>query len=161
MESLEAMGLLDVRKAHPLSLPKGDRARVVIAAILAMQPEIIIFDEPTTGQDYRGAKYILDVSRQLHQMGKTVIVITHHLYLMPEYAERVIVMGKGTILLDAPIREAYHQTDLLRSTFLTPPQAVLLAQYLGGQDGRDYALLTPEEVAGCFAGGAAEKGRAL
>ena len=89
-------------------------ARVVIAAILAMKPEIIIFDEPTTGQDYRGAKYILDVSRQLHLMGKTVIVITHHLYLMPEYAERVIVMGKGTILLDAPIREAYHAVDTLK-----------------------------------------------
>ena len=160
VESLEAMGLLKVRDAHPLSLPKGDRARVVVAAILAMRPEIIIFDEPTTGQDYRGAKYILDVSRQLHQMGKTVLVITHHLYLMPEYAERVVVMGKGTILLDAPIREAYHQTDLLRSTFLSPPQAVLLAQHLGREDGRDYALLTPEEVAGCLAGGAEGKGRA-
>ena len=150
IESLEAMGLLEVRDAHPLSLPKGDRARVVIAAILAMKPEIIIFDEPTTGQDYRGAKYILDVSRQLHQMGKTVIVITHHLYLMPEYAERVIVMGKGTILLDAPIREAYHEVDLLKSTFLSPPQAVLLSQHLARQVGVEYRLLTPEEVAGCF-----------
>ena len=160
VESLEAMGLQNVRDAHPLSLPKGDRARVVVAAILAMRPEIIIFDEPTTGQDYQGAKYILDVSRQLHQMGKTVLVITHHLYLMPEYAERVLVMGKGTILLDAPIREAYHEADLLRSTFLSPPQAVLLAQHLGREDGRDYALLTPEEVAGCLAGGAEGKGRA-
>ena len=151
VESLEAMGLLEVRDAHPLSLPKGDRARIVIAAILAMKPEVIIFDEPTTGQDYRGAKYILDVSRQLHQMGKTVVVITHHLYLMPEYAERVIVMGKGTILLDAPIREAYHQTDLLRSTFLSPPQAVLLAQHLARQGGGDYRLLTPAEVAACLA----------
>jgi energy-coupling factor transport system ATP-binding protein len=155
VESLKSMGLLDVRDRHPLSLPKGDRARIVIAAILAMQPEIIIFDEPTTGQDYRGAKYILDVSRQLHQMGKTVIVITHHLYLMPDYAERVIVMGKGTILLDAPIREAYHQTELLRSTYLTPPQAVLLAQHLGQQIGHEMRLLTPEEVAGCMDGGSA------
>jgi energy-coupling factor transporter ATP-binding protein EcfA2 len=150
VESLEAMGLLEMRDVHPLSLPKGDRARVVIAAILAMKPEIIIFDEPTTGQDYRGAKYILDVSQQLHQVGRTVIVITHHLYLMPEYAERVIVMGKGTILLDAPIREAYHEVDLLKSTFLTPPQAVLLSQHLAHQVGVEYKFLTPEEVAGCF-----------
>jgi energy-coupling factor transport system ATP-binding protein len=125
----------------------------VIAAILAMKPEIIIFDEPTTGQDYQGAEYILEVSKQLHDMGKTVIVITHHLYLMPDYAERVIVMGKGTILLDAPIREAYHQTELLRSTFLNPPQAVLLAQHLNGGDGRNNKLLTPEEVASCFVAG--------
>jgi energy-coupling factor transport system ATP-binding protein len=158
VESLTAMGLLDHRATHPLALPKGDRARIVIAAILAMKPEIIIFDEPTTGQDYRGARYILDISRQLHRLGKTVIVITHHLYLMPDYAERVIVMGKGTVLLDAPIREAYHQIDLLRSTYLTPPQAVLLAQQLGRDAGQPFPLLTPQEVAGCFsavrAGGA-------
>ncbi|MGQ9492466.1 MAG: ABC transporter ATP-binding protein [Anaerolineae bacterium] len=158
VESLEAMGLLLVRDAHPLSLPKGDRARVVIAAILAMGSEIIIFDEPTTGQDFRGAHFILDVSRKLHQMGKTVIVITHHLYLMPEYAERVIVMGRGTILLDASIREAYHQVELLRSTFLSSPQAVLLAQQLGREDGRDYKLLTPREVADCFICSANERG---
>ncbi len=149
-ESLEAMGLLEDAERHPLALPKGDRARVVIAAILAMQPEIVIFDEPTTGQDYRGAKYILEISRKLHDLGKTIIVITHHLYLMPEYAERVIVMGKGTILLDAPIRRAYHEIELLNSTYLTPPQAVLLAQALG--DGQTYPLLTPLEVAACVTG---------
>ncbi|MBN1247190.1 MAG: ATP-binding cassette domain-containing protein [Anaerolineae bacterium] len=149
-ESLAAMGLLDVRDRHPLALPRGDRARVVIAAILAMKPEIIIFDEPTTGQDYRGARTILEISKRLHEMGKTVIVITHHLYLMPNYAERVIVMGKGTILLDAPIRHAFHERELLASTYLTPPQAVLLAQALAEAAGTPYPLLTPEEVAACF-----------
>ncbi len=149
-KSLEAMGLLKHRHAHPLSLPKGDRARIVIAAILAMEPDIIIFDEPTTGQDYRGSLAILDVSRQLHQMGKTVIVITHHLYLMPDYAQRAIVMGKGTILLDAPLRQAYHKIDLLESTYLTPPQAVFLGQKLSQLSGQDYPLLTPFELANCF-----------
>jgi energy-coupling factor transport system ATP-binding protein len=125
-----------------------------------MQPDIIILDEPTTGQDYRGAKAILEVSRQLHQMGKTVIVITHHLYLMPEYAERVIVMGKGTVLLDAPLRQAYHQTDLLESTFLTPPQAVLLAQQLSQQVNRTYPVLTPQELSDCFQPSISEPGDA-
>lgn len=149
-ESLQSMGLEDVRDMHPLSLPKGDRARLVIAAILAMQPEIIIFDEPTTGQDYQGAKYILEISKKLHEMGKTVIVITHHLYLMPDYADRVIVMGKGTILQDADIRVAYHQTDLLRSTFLTAPQSVRLAQSLKEEFPNYPPLLTPEEIAASF-----------
>jgi len=149
-ESMEAMGLMDVKDMHPLALPKGDRARVVISAILAMKPEIIIFDEPTTGQDYKGARYILDISRQLHQLGKTVIVITHHLYLMPEYAERVIVMGKGTILLDAPIRRAFHETEILQSTYLTPPQAVLLSRELERLNGNKYPMLTPKELADCF-----------
>lgn len=159
-ESLTSMGLLEERDRHPLALPKGNRARVVIAAILAMKPEIIIFDEPTTGQDYKGAKYILEISRQLHEQGKTVLVITHHLYLMPEYAERVIVMGKGTKLLDAPIRQAYHELDVLASTYLTPPQAVLLARSLSDEEDSAYPLLTPREVAACvtgqpFAGGEA------
>ncbi len=141
--SLQALGLLAERARHPLALPRGDRARVIIAAILAMQPEVIILDEPTTGQDDRGARRILDISRALHAQGKTIIVITHHLYLMPDYAERVIVLGQGVKLLDAPIREAYHATALLRSTYLTPPQAVLLGQALDPAA----QLLTPQEVA--------------
>ncbi|MGK7940483.1 MAG: ABC transporter ATP-binding protein [Crocosphaera sp.] len=149
-QTLEEMGLLHHRNDHPLSLPKGDRARIIIAAILAMEPDIIIFDEPTTGQDYKGSRAILEVSRQLHKMGKTIIVITHHLYLMPDYAERVIIMGKGTLLLDAPIREAYHQTDLLKSTYLTPPQAVLLSQSVSQLNNENYPLLTPNELAECF-----------
>ncbi len=148
---LRQLGLAAQRTAHPLSLPRGDRARLVIAAVLAMEPEIIILDEPTTGQDYRGVKYILELSRELHQRGKTIIVITHHLYLMPEYAERVIVLGKGTILLDAPLRRAYHAKELLRRTYLTPPQAVLLAQELAPPAGGSAPLrVTPEEVAACF-----------
>ncbi len=146
-ESLRAMGLLSARRLHPLSLPKGDRARVVVAAVLAMQPEALIFDEPTTGQDYRGARYILDLTRSLHQAGKTVVVITHHLYLMPDYAERVVVMGSGTVLLDAPIRTAFHSIEVLRRTFLAPPQAVLLARELDAQLKRGPQLLTPQEIA--------------
>lgn len=148
--SLKAMNLWEQRHAHPLSLPKGERGRIVIAALLAMNPEVIIFDEPTTGQDYQGASSILEVSRRLHQMGKTVIVITHHLYLMPEYADRTIVMGKGTILLDAPLRQAYHQTDLLESTYLTPTQSVVLSQQLSKICDRNYPLITPTELANCF-----------
>ena len=147
---IAAMGLAEMHDMHPLALPKGDRARIVMAAILAMEPEMVIFDEPTTGQDYRGAKAILDISKNLHQQGKTVVVITHHLYLMPGYAERVIVMGKGTILLDASIRQAFHANETLAQTYLTPPQAVLLAQHLGRLQGEDYPLLTPAKLADCF-----------
>jgi energy-coupling factor transporter ATP-binding protein EcfA2 len=147
LESLEAMGLLDVQDRHPLSLPKGDRARVVIAAILAMKPEIIIFDEPTTGQDFGGAQSILNISRDLHKAGKTVIVITHHLYLMPEYAERVVVMGKGTLLLDKDLRTAFHSKSILQSTFLTAPQAVSLSRELSILNDTFPPLLTPKEIA--------------
>jgi len=148
--SLAMMELLDVRDRHPLSLPRGERARVVIAAILALEPEIVIFDEPTTGQDYQGARTILELTKQLHDAGKTVIVITHHLYLMAEYAERVVVMGKGTLLRDAPIRVAFHEADLLASTYLAPPQAVQLAQAMTEATGTPLPCLTPQEVAGAL-----------
>jgi energy-coupling factor transport system ATP-binding protein len=148
VESLAAMGLLDRRQAHPLALPRGDRARVVIAAVLAMDPQILIFDEPTTGQDARGARAILEITRTLHATGKTVIVVTHHLYLMAEYARRMVLLSGGTRRLDAPLRQAYHEVDLLRRSDLEPPQAVLLARALC--PGR--ALVTPEEVAACIAG---------
>lgn len=143
---LTALGLEGVADRHPLSLPKGDRARVIIAAMLSLDPEVIVLDEPTTGQDYAGARAILELSRTLHRQGKTIIVITHQLYLMPEYAERVIVMGEGRVLLDAPLRQAFHTLEVLRETRLTPPQAVLLGQALCPAA----MLLTPEEVARCL-----------
>jgi energy-coupling factor transport system ATP-binding protein len=83
-------------------------------------------------------------------MGKTVIVITHHLYLMPGYAQRIIIMGQGTILLDAPIREAYYEIDLLKSTYLTPPQVVFLGKNLSQFWGHNYRVLTPIELSNCF-----------
>lgn len=145
-ETLEALDLTAQRHTHPFALSKGDRARVVVAAILVMDPEILIFDEPTTGQDYRGAQAILEITRQLHARGKTLIVITHHLYLMPDYARRAIVMGSGKILFDDSLREVYHNVPVLEATFLKPTQAVLLAKASHPQN----RALTPAELAGTF-----------
>jgi energy-coupling factor transport system ATP-binding protein len=150
VKSLESMGLLHTRKAHPLSLPRGHRARVIIAAVLAMHPDTIIFDEPTIGQDDAGARRILDMTRLLHEQGKTILVVTHHLHLMPPYARRVVVMGEGSVLLDAPLRTAYHDVETLSRTHLAPPQAVLLAKELERLTGRRAPLLTPEELAACL-----------
>ncbi len=156
--SLTTMGLLDARQAHPLALPRGDRARVVIAAVLAMDPDVIVLDEPTTGQDDRGARAILDVTRRLHSAGKTILVVTHHLHLMPEVAERMLVLTGGRVTLDAPLRQAYHSLDALRASFLEPPQAVHLARRLAEVTGRDLPLVTPAEVAGCLMGSAVGDG---
>jgi len=145
-DSLATLDLLEQRDLHPLSLPRSDRVRVVVAAALALQPEAIVFDEPTTAQDYRGAKVILELSRTLHALGKTVVVITHQLYLMPSYAERMIVLGGGKIVLDAPLRQAFHALETLRTASLVPPQAVLLSRVLDPEA----LLVTPDEVAACF-----------
>jgi energy-coupling factor transport system ATP-binding protein len=145
-EALATLDLTRYRLKHPFALSKGDRARVVVAAILVMEPEILIFDEPTTGQDDWGARAILELTKRLHARGKTIIVITHHLGLMPGFARRALVMGGGRILLDAPIRDAYHDDAILEKTFLKVTQIVALARAARPEN---YAL-TPTELAGSF-----------
>jgi len=145
--ALERMHLVDVVDRYPLTLSKGDRSRVVIAAVLAMDPEILIFDEPTTGQDYRGARAILDLIRELHQNGTTIIVITHHLFLLPGYVERLVILGEGKVLHDGPIRDALYADDLLERTHLRTPQLVRLAKDVGNGAFRP---LLPQELAPGF-----------
>jgi energy-coupling factor transport system ATP-binding protein len=147
---LAAMDLTRQRDLHPFALSKGDRGRVVLAATLIREPEILIFDEPTTGQDYQGAMHILELTRQLHTAGKTVIVITHHLYLLPGFVERVLVLGQGRVLLDAPLGEAYYRSELLAATHLKAPQIVELAQAIAAQEGQSCRALSVEELAACF-----------
>jgi len=144
------MDLTHLRDQHPLSLPKGDRARVVIGAVLALNPDVLIFDEPTIGQDFVGSKNILDIAKRLHQAEKTIIVVTHHLYLMPDYADRVIVMGQGVVLLDTDIRTAFHEVDILNKSFIHPPQAVDLSKELQKRNSQFPPLLTPEEFNDTF-----------
>jgi energy-coupling factor transporter ATP-binding protein EcfA2 len=154
---LVAMGLTARRDLHPFALSKGDRSRVVIAAVLVREPEILIFDEPTTGQDYQGALRILELTRRLHAAGKTVIVITHHLHLLPGFAERVLVLGQGRVLLDASLAEAYYRPEVLAATDLRAPQISELAQVIATREGQDCRALSVEEFAACFTVGG-EKG---
>ncbi len=145
-DALETLDLARHRRMHPFALSKGDRARVVVAAILVMEPEVLIFDEPTTGQDDWGSRAILDLTKKLHARGKTIVVITHHLGMMPGFARRALVMGGGRILLDAPIRDAYHDGAILEKTFLRITQVVALARAAHPDN---YAL-TPAEFAASF-----------
>lgn len=122
--ALAAMDLEQFRDEHPLALSKGDRERVAVAAVLAMEPEVIIFDEPTTGQDKIGAQHIIETIDRLHKQGRTIIIITHHLYLLPGYVDRVVLIGDGKILRDAPLRDVFNDVQVLRETYLSPPQIV-------------------------------------
>ena len=144
---LEQVGLEDAIDRHPFSLPKGDRAKVVIAAVLALQPEAIVFDEPTVGQDYAGAKKILELTKSLHQSGKTVIVITHHLNLMREYAQRMVVLNEGVVALDGSLRDVLAATETLQGLGLEPPETVLLMEAVNkNKEWRDYPII-PGELA--------------
>ena len=129
-DALKLVDLEDKRKEFPPSLPKGDRAKVVIASALALDPEIIILDEPTTGQDYKGCHQIMQIAQMLHSQGRTVVFVTHHMALVAEYAKRVIVLHGGKVLLDDVTEGVFDKPEVVRQAFIIPPQITKLGQML-------------------------------
>jgi len=131
-ESLAAVGLMGREEEDPFSLTKGERQRVAVASVLAGRPEVLIFDEPTTGLDDRESRAMMALIEQLSRRGHTVIVVTHAMWLAAEYAHRVVVMHEGRVVLDAPTRRAFAETQTLRRAAIIPPQVVRLSRLLGG-----------------------------
>jgi len=130
IEALGAVGMLHLQASMPRDLSKGQRQRLAVAAVLSMHPEVLIVDEPTTGQDYRDGVDMLSLVQRLNQAGHTVLFITHDMPMVARFAQRVIVFRDGQILLDGTTREVFGQADVLRTTFLAPPQITSLAQAL-------------------------------
>ena len=147
-QALQLVGLEDKRKEFPPALSKGDRAKTVIASALALNPEIIILDEPTTGQDYRGCHQVMQIANSLHEQGKTVVFVTHHMALVAEYARRVIVMSGGKILLDGPTSSIFNQPEVVRQAYIIPPQITELGQQLPEGLGLPRTPLSIKELAG-------------
>jgi energy-coupling factor transport system ATP-binding protein len=143
--ALKAVGLEKFRKTYPFSLSMGDRRRLTVAAVLAMGPEVLILDEPTTGQDYAGRYEIAELGKQLNQNGKTIIMITHDMELVAKYATRTIVFGKGEILLDDLTHNVFAKPEVLASTYLKPTQITMLAQRLD-KYGLNRGILTLEDM---------------
>jgi energy-coupling factor transport system ATP-binding protein len=127
-EELEITHLLD---KNPFLLSMGEKQRIAVASVLAMQPSILILDEPTTGQDFKRAKEIMDLAVRLHDTGQTILVITHDMNLAAQYCERVVIMAGGKIILDAPVREAFQNHTALSASSLHPPQVTTLGRALG------------------------------
>ena len=128
--ALAATGLEEFREAYPFNLSFGDRRKLSVAAVVSMEPQVLIFDEPTTGQDFKGRRDLADIARRLNEMGRTVLMVTHDMDLIAEYTHRLIVMGNGRVLLDGPTAEVFQQVETLAETFITPPQVTQLAQAL-------------------------------
>jgi energy-coupling factor transport system ATP-binding protein len=127
-EAAERVGLTAYLTENPLFLSKGQRQRVAFASLLAMGPEVLVLDEPTTGQDYREGIEIMEMVRELHQAGHTVIFVTHDMELVAQYAKRVIVLARGRILADDICRNVFYQPEILQATNLFPPQIARLVQ---------------------------------
>lgn len=107
--ALKMTGISDLRERAPHELSGGQQQRVAIASVLAMQPEIIVFDEPTSFLDPLGAQQIFEVISHLNkQLGITVILVEHRLDLAAKYASHVLIMDEGKIVLDGEPREIFN-----------------------------------------------------
>lgn len=122
LETLESVGLSDKTEEFPPALSKGDRAKVVVASVIVMRANIIILDEPTSGQDYKGCYQIMEIAKRLNGEGHTVIFVTHHMPLVSEFSERTIVMSRKHVLLDGPSHDVFEHVALLETTNIRPPQ---------------------------------------
>lgn len=146
-EVLERVDMARFADRHPFTLGKGQRQRLAVASVLALEPEVLVIDEPTTGQDHVGAQAMLELIRDLNSSGHAVVMITHDMTLVAEYARRVLLFGNGRLLADTVPRELFGSSDLLERGSLIPPQATLLAQKLGAPE----TVITPDEYLELFA----------
>ncbi len=143
-ETLAVVGLTGLEKQDPFTLTKGQRQQVAVAAVLANRPDILVFDEPTTGLDYQELRRLMELVNKLNQAGHTIIMVTHCMWIAAEYARRVVIMDKGQIVLDGPTREIFTQADKLQACQLALPPVTLLAQQLGK------TVLSVAEFRECF-----------
>jgi energy-coupling factor transporter ATP-binding protein EcfA2 len=142
-EALERVDLADLADEDPLFLGKGQKQRLAVAAVLAMRPEVIIVDEPTTGQDYRMVSSIMALLNELHKAGGTVLIITHDMTLVANYCQTVTVLRDGRTVFAGTSRELFSSPELLDAAQLRAPQAITLSCELR-KERPDFPLLLNE-----------------
>jgi energy-coupling factor transporter ATP-binding protein EcfA2 len=144
-ETLEAVNLARYADEDPLFLSKGQRQRLAVAAVLAMGPELLVVDEPTTGQDFRSVQAIMQLLVSLQQQGKTIVIITHDMSLVAEYCQRVLTFRDGRIVFTGTPRELFQNHDILNRTGLHQPTSAALSTHLREQHPELPFLLTIQE----------------
>lgn len=120
----------EYRKSNPLDIPYSIRKFVSIAAILAVEPEHIILDEPTAGQDVKGIRILTELLDELRDRGITVITITHDMEFVANNFERVIVMANKKIIEDGNVRDIFWDDQVLKESHIKRPQIGELAYNL-------------------------------
>lgn len=130
-DALALTELSDKSGINPYDLSPTWRKMVAIASVIAMDTQIVIFDEPTTGQDAASVARIAQVISELRKRGKTVIAITHDIDFCAENFERIIVMSQGKVLLDGRANDVLGEEEILASTYVDPPQLTRLGKRLG------------------------------
>lgn len=131
-KALEALKLVGLKEKYyrrsPFELSGGQKRRVAIAGVLAMNPKILILDEPTAGLDPKGRDEILEQIRKLHKVGNmTVILVSHSMEDMAEYTDRILVMNQGRLLFDGTPMEVFSHYVELEKIGLAAPQVTYVA----------------------------------
>ena len=148
--SLQTVGLDFDSFAYrsPFSLSSGEQRRVAMAGVLALEPEILILDEPTAGLDFDGVSRVKKMLLALKEKGVTVILISHNLDLVAALAERVIFLKQGKVLYDGPKTNFFKQVEKLKEEGMRAPETVELFHSLisAGFQVRDYIYETEEII---------------
>ena len=131
LETLKVCGLYEFRNWPISALSFGQKKRVTIASVLVMNPEIILLDEPTAGQDKKHYTEIMAFLNQLNKAGHTIIMITHDMQLMLEYSDRSIAISDGEIIADCTPVDLFSQVDILDRANLKKTSLFDLADKLG------------------------------
>lgn len=132
-KSMEMVGLdyETYKEKSPFDLSGGQKRRVAIAGVIAMEPKVLILDEPTAGLDPKGREDILAQIRILHkEYGMTIIMVSHSMEDVAKIADRVIVMNSGEIVLDGEIAEVFKEVEILEKIGLAVPQVTYLIREL-------------------------------
>lgn len=133
-QALEAVGLSGFETTNPYDLGLSARKLVAVASILAMDTEVILFDEPTIAQDYAGKERLKEIVRRLRNQGKTVITITHDMNFVADMFERTIVFAGGKMIADDDTKSVFLQKDVLEQAYLEQPDVMKLSTELGWQE---------------------------
>jgi energy-coupling factor transport system ATP-binding protein len=144
--AIDLMGLEAVREKKPHDLGVPERKRVATASVIAMNTPVVVLDEPTGGQDAEGIDLLGQLVGSLVQQGKLMIVITHDVKFAARYADRVIALHQGQVLLDDDPRTVLGRKEDLSRTHVEPPAVTRLGKLLG----LDETLLLPEELLAVF-----------
>ncbi|MGN7387190.1 ABC transporter ATP-binding protein [Sporosarcina sp. SAFN-015] len=142
-EMLALVGLADKAEENPYDLSLAERKMVAMASILAMDTDIVIFDEPTMGQDVRGKAKVKEMIHSLYEKDKLVICILHDMDFVAETFGRTIIFSNGEMLFDGETREAFAQEEALRVARVEQPHVTKLVKRLG----YDYIVLKETELA--------------
>ncbi|MGN0300564.1 MAG: energy-coupling factor transporter ATPase [Lachnospiraceae bacterium] len=140
-ESLKSVGMWEYRKSSPNRLSGGQKQRVSIAGVIAMHPKCIVMDEPTAMLDPNGRYEVIRAARALNEVENvTIILITHYMEEVI-YADRVIVMDKGKVVMQGTPREVFSNINKLKELRLDVPQVTILAHEL-----KKRGLMLPEGI---------------